>query len=346
MDRISIIVPVYKVEGYLHECVNSILAQTYKNIEIILIDDGSPDSCPVICDRYAKQDSRVKVIHQSNGGLSDARNSGIRAATGDYVAFIDSDDYVADDFIEKIYRCAVDTGADIVCCGMTVIGKGSILISAPDEVECYTYDRLKLLIQDKGTGDYYMNKLFSRSLLENFELPVGKLFEDIYSMHFLFLKAHKVAWINENLYYYRINETGISHSKKLNPKSVDFVYANQVQYEFVSANYPEYADLSLRKYAGAILRMAEVYSQKADQESLPDLISSLTRLSLEIYDKVAESVYCSPQIKYEIKAIAKGYNSWKSYYIRRERVKKLHNRPGLQSKISRLLKWGFIPQEE
>ena len=122
MDKlISIIVPIYKVEIYLRKCIDSIVNQTYKNIEILLIDDGSPDNCGIICDEYAKKDERIKVIHKENGGLSDARNYGIEASTGDYIIFIDSDDYVSESMCENLLICALENNADIVSCNFKEI---------------------------------------------------------------------------------------------------------------------------------------------------------------------------------------------------------------------------------
>ena len=115
-DLISVIIPVYKVEKYLCRCVDSVLEQTYTNMEIILVDDGSPDNCPVMCDEYARQDSRVKVIHQENAGLSGARNAGIDMAQGQWLAFVDSDDYLAADFLERLYQACVDTGSSLSVC--------------------------------------------------------------------------------------------------------------------------------------------------------------------------------------------------------------------------------------
>lgn len=115
-DLISIIVPVYKVENYLSKCLDSMICQTYKNIEIILVDDGSPDNSGKICDDYAKKDSRIKVIHKENGGLSDARNAGLKIATGKYIGFVDSDDYISVEMYEKLYNQAKKEDADIACC--------------------------------------------------------------------------------------------------------------------------------------------------------------------------------------------------------------------------------------
>ena len=118
MAKVSVIVPVYKVENYLKKCVNSLINQTLKDIEIILVDDGSPDSCGKICDEYAKNDSRVKVIHKQNEGLSEARNVGIMAAKSPYIGFVDSDDYVAEDMYEMLYENLIKTNADVSVCGL------------------------------------------------------------------------------------------------------------------------------------------------------------------------------------------------------------------------------------
>lgn len=343
MNKISIIVPVYNVESYICKCVDSILVQSYKQIEIILVDDGSPDRCPEICDEYARKDKRIKVIHQENGGLSAARNSGIKVASGEYISFVDSDDYIDSDFIEQMYTCAEETNADIVCCGMSVINSNRTLISVPEDVNCYTNDRMKLLVQPHGVGDYYMNKFFRRSVLDEFELPEGKLYEDIYSMHILFERAHIVVWLNKKLYNYRINESGISHNIVLNPKFMDFVYANQCQYDFINSYFPEYKIFSLMKYAGAITHQAEVLMRKAKLKQRKKLFLTLTLLSRKIQMEVLNNKLCSLQLKYEINTVSYGYKKWKYYYLFRERVKRLHNHPSVQERLSKVLKWEFIP---
>lgn len=343
---ISVIIPVYNVEAYLNECIDSIIRQSYTNIEIILVDDGSPDNCPAICDAYAEQDYRVRVIHQENGGLAAARNSGVKNASGEYLAFVDSDDYIAGDFIEQMYDCIVENQADIVCCGMTVIGSNRSLISFPDETASFSTDRIKLLVQESGTGDYYMNKLFRRSLFEGFELPVGKLYEDIFSMHFLFEKAQTVAWINKSLYYYRINESGISHNKVLSLRFLDYVYANQAQYEYIADHFQTFRSLSMRKYAGAIAHGAEVLSKRADAVQFHEGMNAIVPLARAIRDGIIENENCSSQLKFEISVISKGSRNWRTYFSRREKIKRLHNFPGIQKKLVTILHWDFVPVED
>ena len=121
MSKISVIVPVYKVEPYIRKCVDSILGQTFSDIQVILVDDGSPDQCGKICDEYAKQDKRVEVIHKENGGLSDARNAGVPYAKGEYIIFLDSDDYIEKDMLEYMYTRIQDSGADMATCGLYAV---------------------------------------------------------------------------------------------------------------------------------------------------------------------------------------------------------------------------------
>ena len=121
MELISIVVPVYKVEPYLDKCISSIVNQTYKNLEIILVDDGSPDNCPAMCDAWAEKDNRIRVIHKPNGGLSDARNAGMYVATGELMAFVDSDDWIAPDMYEQLYRRLTEDGSDIAACGVQMV---------------------------------------------------------------------------------------------------------------------------------------------------------------------------------------------------------------------------------
>ena len=163
MDLISVIVPIYKVEEYLDCCIRSIINQTYSNLEIILVDDGSPDGCPEICDAWVKKDSRIKVIHKENGGLSDARNAGMVIASGEYVAFIDSDDRVESEFIQKLYNVITEHNADIAECAVSYVDEnGNILRvrnSAPI-TEMGKIEALHRLVLEDGVFQTVWNKLY------------------------------------------------------------------------------------------------------------------------------------------------------------------------------------------
>lgn len=209
---VSIVVPVYKVETYLEECITSILNQTYRNFELILVDDGSPDLCGCICDDFANKDKRIKVIHKENGGLSDARNAGIDIAKGDYITFIDSDDCVNSRYLEVLIKLCNQYRADIVQVGFT-----------SNKTELAYTQQSKLIIKNFSPHDALINmlrmrdvqviawaKLYRRHLFENIRYPVGRLNEDNLTTYKLLLSSKQtVVTSSEKLYFYRVNNCGI-----------------------------------------------------------------------------------------------------------------------------------------
>lgn len=205
---ISVVVPVYGVEKYLKKCVESILHQTYQNLEILLVDDGSPDYCPLICDRYAKEDPRVRVIHKANGGLSSARNAGIEASSGEYIGFIDGDDSVEPDMLEQLERACSESGAEIAVCDYFLERSDGSQIFPVDRVpdEILTGDQA--LDQFLRNGFVYLviawNKLYARKLFFNNDIryPVGRFFEDNCTTNRLLYKSERVALIGRPLYHY------------------------------------------------------------------------------------------------------------------------------------------------
>ena len=165
---ISVIVPIYNVEKYLARCVDSIVNQTYKNLEIILIDDGSPDLCPQMCDDYAEKDSRIKVVHKKNGGLSDARNAGMAVATGEYISFIDSDDYVSDDFFECLLDVMNKENSDIAECSVVKFYEDNRFDEFSDDLSVKTYDTqdaMSALIAENPFHQHVWNKLYKTKLV-------------------------------------------------------------------------------------------------------------------------------------------------------------------------------------
>lgn len=203
MDRISVIVPIYKVEPYLDRCVRSIVAQTYDNLEIILVDDGSPDNCPTMCDAWAAKDSRIKVIHKENGGLSDARNAGLSVATGALVSFIDSDDYIAPEFVTELYDAIAQTGADVAECATAYVDEdGNILRlrNAAPVAQMDKLEALRRLVLEDGIYQTVWNKLYRREICIPFE--TGKLNEDEFFTWKVFEKIEKLAVVEAPLYNY------------------------------------------------------------------------------------------------------------------------------------------------
>lgn len=212
---VSVVIPVYNVENVLEKCINSVLSQTYKNLQIILVDDGSTDNSGNICDAFCKKDDRVAVIHKKNGGLSDARNVGLKQVSGDYISFIDSDDWVSEDFIETLIDNAVSHQADISIVDYAMVfesGKIKYVNNNYKELEIFnTREALQqLLIQN--ISFMVCNKLYKKEIFDNVEFPVGQLYEDASIGLKTFLKTKKVVICHKAKYFYFQREGSIVNS--------------------------------------------------------------------------------------------------------------------------------------
>lgn len=215
MPTISVIVPVYKVEPYIHQCIDSILAQTYTDFELILVDDGSPDNCGMICDEYAKQDDRIRVIHQKNQGLSAARNAGIDIAKGEYLTFIDSDDLVKENYLERLYQLLIEYHAEISVCDMYSFQDGEEISGKTDSDE----EKIRLMAgRDACLSIYRMDgrvpvmawgKLYSAKLFADIRYPVGMIHEDDATTPKLLYRAKRIIISSDKLYNYRARPDGI-----------------------------------------------------------------------------------------------------------------------------------------
>lgn len=239
-EKISIIIPVYDVEPYLERCIDSVINQTYKNLEIILVDDGSPDSCGEICDVYAKKDSRTKVIHKENSGLSDARNRGLDIATGDYIGFVDSDDYVAEDMFETLYNILKTYKADISTVSFYEMFNGK-LIGVKDSGKLEVMNRteaLKELYIDDKIQSYSWNKLFKKELFTDVRFPSGKNFEDIPTTLLLFEKSNIVVRLEEPKYYYMRRNDSIVGKRNFKTYN-DYIDVIFNKYFYMFNKYPE-----------------------------------------------------------------------------------------------------------
>ncbi|WP_051656611.1 glycosyltransferase [Butyrivibrio sp. AE3004] len=212
-ELISVIVPIYNVENYIEKCLKSIVDQTYRNLEIILIDDESPDKCGIICDEYAKKDNRIKVIHKTNGGLSSARNAALDMITGSWVTCIDSDDYVHPDMIKRLYEAAIKDNAQISICSHYEEFKDKLLIKdrVYDEVKIWdSHTALIKLVEDEEVKNYAWGKLYKAELFEGVRYPDGRNYEDIATTYYLFDKVERIVKIPDYLYFYLIRDGGIS----------------------------------------------------------------------------------------------------------------------------------------
>lgn len=259
-ELISVIIPIYKVEEYLEECITSIVNQTYSNLEIVLVDDGSPDNCPHMCDEWAGRDSRIKVIHKANGGLSDARNAGIGIASGEYIAFVDSDDFIKLDMLEKLHAALVKADADIAACGiLTCEGKKQAAwgcrntVGTPEQIYA-------LLYNDTAYPVAAWNKLYRRNCWETLRFPVGKTCEDAFTTYQLIHNAQRIVMIPEALYCYRIRSGSIMTSA-FSLKKMDEEEAWRSNYEFMEMHYPRFRknafDFYLQRVNGLIRSMSE-----------------------------------------------------------------------------------------
>lgn len=216
---ISVIIPVYKVEKYLDKCIESVVNQIYKNLEIILVDDGSPDNCPTICDEWAKKDSRIVVIHKENGGLSSARNAGVAIAKGEWVGFVDSDDYIAPNMYEKMLFAAQKSGAELCVCGMKWINEDGSeykdVMQSPiiNEVLIKEQVFLKFCRDDYFYYVTSVNKLYKRELFERVTFPEGRLHEDEFTAHHFFNACEKIICVQDELYFYVQRQNSIMNSE-------------------------------------------------------------------------------------------------------------------------------------
>lgn len=248
-ELISVIIPVYGVEKYLSKCLDSVIKQTYTNLEIILVDDGSTDSSGQICDKYSENDNRIRVIHKENGGLSDARNCGLKNAYGKYVTFVDSDDYLELDYVEYLhsliksgpYRMAITSIYNDYTDTLTVVDRGngeSFEITGKKAIEMMCYHNLI------DTCAYA--KLFDINIMTNFEFPKGKAYEDIGSIYLLFDKCSLIKCGMISKYHYVIRKGSITTSE-FNKSKLDLLEMTDKMADYVNNKYPDLKNATMRR---------------------------------------------------------------------------------------------------
>lgn len=254
-DLISVIVPVYMTERYLDRCIQSLVKQEYSNIEIILVDDGSHDRCPQICDKWAKQDNRIRVIHKKNSGQSDARNVGIAQAHGQYIAFVDSDDYVDERFLKCLYFQILETGAQISCVSMQRFDENG---NAERDYRqrrqrIYTGEEAIAALFDASLfGDYMCNKMFLKSLFDSIEFPKGKIMEDLAIAYKLFERCDSISYCPIELYFYFQRAESSMHSSNIRWLK-DWYSFSKERYLYVGQKYPGIYD-NYRYFNSVILQ--------------------------------------------------------------------------------------------
>ena len=246
-DMISVIVPVYKVEAYLDKCVQSIVDQTYKNLEIILVDDGSPDRCGELCDAWAAKDGRIRVVHKKNGGLSDARNAGMAIATGEYMGFIDSDDYIAPDMYRLLLERLTADDSDIAACGVEMIFEDGMPPRMLTPAGCHVLDNgraIEAVVREGLLLEPVWYKLYKTDLIRDISFAVGKCHEDVFWSWQAVARAKKVSIFDAPCYYY-LQRSGSIMGEKFSEKRLDAIEAKCLRLEYLTSHYPELVPAAL-----------------------------------------------------------------------------------------------------
>lgn len=352
-EKISIIVPVYNVEPFIRKCVKSLVNQTYKNIEIILVDDGSPDNCGKICDAFAKEDNRIKVIHKENGGLCSARNAGLELATGEYIGFVDSDDWVSEDMFEYLLINAKEHNSDITCCRYYRVTSKGIRVTIQEDKLCIYNKReaIEELINNLTMRALFWNKLFKRKIFNNIRFPEGKVYEGTYLMHKVFELSEKIIYIPEPKYYYFDFVDSIVNSKSIKNQS-DYVCAHIRRYNDLKEQYPQLKDRLMKNIIKESITLIKIcYKRKEEIKGNIENLQIIGKFINDNYTYISEmnitnkitmkkldylislSMYCLIRAYYLIK-LGKLYKKFKKKFNKFK--KKLRNKINKENKSARV----------
>ena len=326
--KISVIVPVYRVEKYLKRCLDSIINQTYTNLEIILIDDGSDDSCGAICDSYAAKDSRVKVIHQTNKGLSASRNIGLKHSTGDFVAFVDSDDYINSHMFEHMMDALVDNNADIVMCDFQYVYSDSTQETLEKDIkvrdiEVFAGHKAQyLMCEDYISRVIYTvvwNKLYKKELFEGIKYPEGRIHEDEARTHELLYKAKTICYLKKPFYYYYQRPEGIVNSSENSLKKLQLIDAYIDRLAFYRDNnefdlWEKEAVHAMRTYCRLQYELLEVGVETVFKE-LPQYKKVVDELMV-----IKKNKSLSTKLAIEISMFSKTYDLYYGLFKNKRRI--------------------------
>lgn len=297
MDLISVIVPVYKVEAYLDRCVQSIVNQTYSNLEIILVDDGSPDNCGCLCDAWAAKDSRIKVIHKENGGLSDARNAGMVVATGKYIAFVDSDDYIAPEMYQLLIERVQKDGSDIAACGVEMVfedGHPSRMLTKSGSCVLNTEEAMAAVIDESWLKQPVWYKLYRTELVRDILFPAGKYHEDVFWTYQAVAQAKKVSVFDTPCYFY-LQRSGSIMGEGYSLRRLDAIEAKLQRLEFVKAKFSELTEKAQTDLLFSCLYQGQLAIKSLDEGQKQDVFSFLDNILPFSYisiNKSKESLTC------------------------------------------------------
>ena len=292
-ERISVVVPVYNVESYLKRCVDSIIHQTYSNLEIFLVDDGSTDASGALCDAYAEQDSRVICIHKKNGGQAAARNEAIERASGAYFCFLDSDDFADERMIEVLHRDLLEQSAEIAVVGFQEFSNPATITRANTEAQLQVLtgkEAVRSILSSEEIGDYVWNKIYRRELFEGFRYPVGRVLEDMGSTYQLLERCKKVVYRPTPLYFYYQRSDSTIHRRSLKFYEDKFDMGEK-RYQEIQKLYPE-----MLENDASMLRTIEhcypyLYDDEKRREAMERDLRELRPEALRLLDRSALRKY-------------------------------------------------------
>lgn len=294
---ISIIVPVYKVEKYLDKCVLSLVSQTYRDIEIILVDDGSPDECGKMCDEWAKKDARIKVVHRKNGGLSAARNSGLDVAKGDYIGFIDSDDYVDENMFSHLFDAMQKHNADIGECAYIKVNENETDVKCKESEEVLVFsneEAMEELLRERHMHQVVWNKLYKKEVIGTLRFKEGKINEDEFFTYRAVGNSKCVVSLYSELYFYVQHENSIM-SSSYSVKRLDAIEALKERKEYMKEKFPELYPLAQASYLGACLYAHQCLTRYSEADKDKTYRKELARAVRN--EKIGREVYACMQGK-------------------------------------------------
>lgn len=293
---ISIIIPVYNIEKYLDQCMESVVGQTYSHIEIILVDDGSTDGSGELCDEWGKRDNRIRVYHKKNGGASRARNLGLKEARGEYIGFVDGDDYIAED----MYECLIDVmedGVDISCCGTAIIYPAKMRM----QVEVYgemqnpffltSREAIKELLLLRGLHYGVCDKLYRRKLFENVRFPEGKTCEDYPVSYEVVKKSRRIVNTGKVKYFYRYRENSTS-KKPFRISRMRYVLFTRDILRNVINDYPEYKKCAEALYIGSVIDTIDKIGMTNKRDEFKEIRKRLRK----VLQRMSVSILMNPYI--------------------------------------------------
>lgn len=279
-DLISVIVPVYKAEPYLDKCISSIVNQTYKNLEIILVDDGSPDNCPAMCDSWAKKDNRIHVIHKPNGGLSDARNAGMSVATGELMTFVDSDDWISPDMYEYLYQRLIEDGSDIAACGVQLIwenGTSPRMLTCEGNCVLNREEAMQAIIEESWLKQPVVYKIYKTKLIKDVMFPAGKYHEDVFWSYQAVGRAQKVS-VSDHIGYYYLQRGGSIMGEGYSLKRLDAIEGKVQRCAYMRKRFPALSASSIKDLWFTCIYQGQLAMRTLDKAEAKKILSYFERV--------------------------------------------------------------------